>query len=172
VGRDPFRYYLARLREAGVERPVSFRLPRRYISASTCLCEFFTDSWVWDNARPMDGAGNFVKGIRGFEERLTRAARFGITVERLPDVIRWSQLRCGRDFGFPSGYYRLADARRAADWISLPPEAYPNQGVHASGLGQREEAGVCSGRIIKSHRFGCETRQAPCESLPLISAVK
>ena len=122
-------YYLARLREAGVERPVSPRLPRRYISASTGLCDFFTDSWVWDNAGPMDGAGNFVKGIRGFEERLTRAARFGITAERLPDVIRWGQLRCGRDFGFPRGFYRLVDARRAADWISLPPEAFVTFGI-------------------------------------------
>lgn len=117
-------YYLARLREAGKGRPISRLLPRRYISGSSCLCQFFTDCWVWDNAGPMDAEGNFIEGIRGFQGRVESAAFFGITEEQLPEVIRWGQLSCGRDFGFPRGYYRLIDAHRASEWIHLPREAW------------------------------------------------
>jgi hypothetical protein len=45
-------------------------------------------------------------------------------------------------------------------------------GQECSAYAGSEAAGGCSGRIIKPHRIGCETRQAPCESLLLISAVK
>jgi hypothetical protein len=113
-------------------------LLKRNFSATNRLCDFFTDCRVGDNAGPMDSAGTFIKGIRGFEERETWAARFGITAEHLPEVIRWGQLRCGRDFGFPRGYYRLVDARRATDWIDLPPEAIVifGIGLHRSLAGK------------------------------------
>jgi len=127
-------YYVARLREPGSGRPPSKLLPRRYVSASHCLCDFFPDSWVWNYAGPIDSEGNFVEGISRFEERLTSASRFGITKEQLPDVIRWGQLRCGRDFGIPRGFYRLVDARSALDWIDVPAEmlAIFGIGLHRS----------------------------------------
>src|SRR6478735_6249996 len=115
-------YLVARLREPGSERPPSKLLPKRYLSASACLCDFFPDSWAWNYAGPIDSEGRFVEGISRLDERLTAGARFGIPAEQLPEVVRWGQMQCGRDFGIPRGFYRLSDARRAVGWINLPPE--------------------------------------------------
>jgi hypothetical protein len=122
-------YYIPRLRKAGTERPLSAMLPRRYFSPSGCLCDLFPGSWVWNYAGPMTRNGEFVEGISRFEEQLAGAARFGITAELLPNVIRWGQMRAGRDFGFPTGFYRLVEARRGADWITLPAEAFVIIGI-------------------------------------------
>ncbi len=155
-------YFLARLLEAGKERPHSAVLPKRYISASHCLCDFFTDSWAWDNAGPMDSEGNFVQGISDYEGRLERAAAWGITAEELPRVIRWGQLRRGQDFGIPRGFRRLIDARRTTDWIHLPPEAYVIFGIGLHRSLTTELLGC-----IEAHYSVCTVPTCVREALPL-----
>jgi hypothetical protein len=115
-------YFLARVRKPGVGRPPSPRLPPGYFSVSGCLSDFFPDTWVWNYAGPIDDDGNLVEGISGLEERTASAARFGITPEQVPDVVRWGQMRCGHDFSIPRGFEHLHQARRATEWIGLPSE--------------------------------------------------
>ncbi len=122
-------YYLAQFKQPGVERPPSPKLPKRYISASGCHCRFFPDSWAWSYAGPQDDEGNLLRGISRFEERLAHARYFGITADQLPDVIRWGHFCGGSEFGFPTGFYRLLHARKATEWINIPPEEYVIFGI-------------------------------------------
>ena len=86
-------YFLARLRKPGIDRPPSPRLPPHYFSASRCLSDFFPVAWVWNYAGPVDDDGNLVEDISDLPERTKGAARFGITPEQVPAVIRWGQTR-------------------------------------------------------------------------------
>lgn len=122
-------YFLAQLKKPGVDRPASPRLPPQYFSASGCLSEFFPTAWVWSDAGPIDGDGNFVDGISGLPERMASAARFGIAPEQVPAVVRWGQMRCGRDFGIPTGFEHLHQALRATEWIGLAAEEFVIFGV-------------------------------------------
>ena len=78
-------------------------LPERLISASNCICQFFPDSWAIEWAS------------ESADERLRKAATFGISGVDLPKVIAWATASMQQVFGWPNVFYTLEAAREARE---------------------------------------------------------
>lgn len=82
-------YYLARVGKRG-----------RQISASSCICDFFPDAWAieWSSSP---------------EERRREAEAFGISKDRVPEVVAWATGAMQQEFGWPNEFYTLESAEAA-----------------------------------------------------------
>ena len=110
-------YYLALPTEREAWMPAEL-LPEQFVSASPDLAHFFPGSWAiqWTGDKP--------------EERLKRAAAFGISRDEFPSVVEWATASFGSEFGWPSCFYRLDTACQArARFLSSTP------GLVTIGLG-------------------------------------
>ena len=93
-------YYLALRSERGQYMSPEL-IPDRILSASGCICDSFPDDWAIQWASVVD------------EERLKAAASFGISSDRLPDVIAWATDSLSKEFGWTSAFYTLKAAKQA-----------------------------------------------------------
>ena len=103
-------YYLALPTEREAWMPAEL-LPEQFVSASPDLAHFFPGSWAiqWTEDKP--------------EERLKRAAAFGISRDEFPSVVEWATASFGGEFGWPSCFYRLDAARQARSrFLSTKPD--------------------------------------------------
>ena len=102
-------YYLARRSTRGNYMSPEL-IPERVLSASPCICEHFPDDWAIE----------WVVTTR--EERLRKAAAFGIAAEHLGRVMDWATRAFSREFGSWSVLYTL-EAARATRAAMLPADA-------------------------------------------------
>jgi hypothetical protein len=92
-------YFLARLsdREPWMSAEL---LPERILSACSCICTFFPDSWAmnWSSSP---------------EERSKAAAVFQVPDDRRASRTSWAEASFDKAFGWPRVLYSLEDARTA-----------------------------------------------------------
>jgi len=93
-------YYVTRLSDRGAHIP-SELVPDKLLSASACICDFFPNGWAIAWASVTD------------EERLKRAAAFGVSSSGLPAVLEWATDAFSKDFGWPNTFYELEAAKDA-----------------------------------------------------------
>jgi hypothetical protein len=93
-------YYVTRLTERAAHMSPEL-VPDKLLSASRCICDFFPNDWAITWASVTD------------EERLKRAAAFGLSSTDLPAVIGWATESFSRTFGWPDSFYKLEAARDA-----------------------------------------------------------
>jgi hypothetical protein len=76
-------------------------IPNTFISASSCICDFFPDSWTirWSSDER--------------QERERAATDFGIPADKIDAVIEWATAAFQKMFGWPNAFYSL-DAAVAA----------------------------------------------------------
>ena len=90
-------YYLARPAERGAHTSATL-IPAKLISASSCICEFFPDSWAikWSSEHP--------------NEREESASAFRIQPHEIDAVIQWATNAFEKEFGWPNVFYSLEAA--------------------------------------------------------------
>ena len=76
-------------------------LPELLLSASSCICDFFPDSWTID------------WGSAGTEQRARKAAKPGISATALPGIMEWATNSLSKEFGWPNAFYSLDAAQTA-----------------------------------------------------------
>lgn len=112
-------YYVTRPAERAAY--MSPQLPDKVLSASGCICDCFPNSWAIAWASVPD------------EERLEKAAAFGLSASRLPVIVDWATGSFSKDFGWPNSFYSL-EAARAARAALLPAD----RNIVVIGLGLHE----------------------------------
>jgi hypothetical protein len=117
-------YYLTRPANRGSY--ISAKLiPERILSASSCICQFFPDTWAIQWTADDQG------------ERKESAAAFQIPPEKLDRIIQWATDSFEKLFGWPNVFYSL-EAAMAARSEFLPKDL----DVTVFGLGlHRDDAG-------------------------------
>src|SRR5579871_3586068 len=98
-------YYVTRLSDRGAHIP-SELVPDKLLSASACICDFFPNGWAIAWASVTD------------EERLKRAAVFGVSSSGLPAVLEWATDAFSKDFGWPKHILRAGSGEGRTSKVS------------------------------------------------------